>query len=360
MGIAARPGAQRPAFRPCSSARRTQVGPLQRPSLIFETALQAAFRTNTGSIRCASRYSIRNGGSIGPSPGLPRGGGIADKCDGVRPRSLRATAPRNSHCTPTDVVLSTGSERAATGEGRWALLNGARRTRRPAAPKRPGGRRIAALLPEAGGGPRGRDLLGERRGGTAPRGNARRLELKENDHEENRGGNNPLGSARDGHPRAAGTGAGERQREYRSLLRRAVPIRRVGRLHVRGMLGSSRRRRGLAAVYERSMDLHEVRVDLGLERPVGSQPLSLRHVGLHRQARLGMGARNRLGPGLGDLVLQRQLRGVGAHAADGGLRQRRLLRKTRRRERGAVCLRADEPVRGHERHVGASGAPAER
>ena len=150
MGIAARPGAQRPAFRPCSSARRTQVGPLQRPSLIFETALQAAFRTNTGSIRCASRYSIRNGESIGPSPGLPRGGGIADKCDGVRPRSLRATAPRNSHCTPTDVVLSTGSERAATGEGRWALLNGARRTRRPAAPNRPGGRRIAALFPEAG------------------------------------------------------------------------------------------------------------------------------------------------------------------------------------------------------------------
>jgi hypothetical protein len=55
--------------------------------------LRAAFRTNTGSIRCESRYSIRNGESIGPSPGLPRGGGIADKCDGVRPRSLRATAP---------------------------------------------------------------------------------------------------------------------------------------------------------------------------------------------------------------------------------------------------------------------------
>jgi hypothetical protein len=34
MGIAARPGARRPAFRLCSSAQRTHVGPLQRPSLL--------------------------------------------------------------------------------------------------------------------------------------------------------------------------------------------------------------------------------------------------------------------------------------------------------------------------------------
>jgi hypothetical protein len=54
--------------------------PLQRRSLTFLTALQAAFRTNTGSSRSASRYAMRNGGSIGPSPGLPRGGGIADRC----------------------------------------------------------------------------------------------------------------------------------------------------------------------------------------------------------------------------------------------------------------------------------------
>src|ERR1035437_3656016 len=41
------------------------------------------------------------GRSIGSSPGLPRGGGVAEECDGVRPRSLRATAPRNSHRPPT-------------------------------------------------------------------------------------------------------------------------------------------------------------------------------------------------------------------------------------------------------------------
>src|SRR5450759_2131703 len=57
----------------------------------------------------ASRYSTRNGRAIGPSPGLPRGGGIAEKCDGVRgqtkPRSYyrdgpgaRRTALRGSTC----------------------------------------------------------------------------------------------------------------------------------------------------------------------------------------------------------------------------------------------------------------------
>ncbi len=49
-------------------------------------ALQAAFRTSTGSSRSASRYSTRNGRSTGPLPGLPRGGGMADRCDGVRPK----------------------------------------------------------------------------------------------------------------------------------------------------------------------------------------------------------------------------------------------------------------------------------
>jgi hypothetical protein len=37
---------------------------------------------------------MRSGRTIRPSPGLPRGGGVAEECDGVRPRSLRATAPR--------------------------------------------------------------------------------------------------------------------------------------------------------------------------------------------------------------------------------------------------------------------------
>jgi len=50
---------------------------------------------------------MRNGESIGPSPRLPQGGAIAKGCDGVRPRSLCATAPRNSHCTPTGIEKET-------------------------------------------------------------------------------------------------------------------------------------------------------------------------------------------------------------------------------------------------------------
>src|ERR1035441_7142949 len=121
MGIAAGAGAQGRGIRRRSPSWCVHIDPLQRRSLTFLTALQAAFRTNTGSSRSASRYSMRNDRSIGPSPGLPRGGGIADRCDGVGLRSLRATPrqfplhpysppaipiaplqpPGNSHCAPT-------------------------------------------------------------------------------------------------------------------------------------------------------------------------------------------------------------------------------------------------------------------
>jgi hypothetical protein len=40
MGIARRLGALSPAFQIRLGGRRAQVGPLQRPSLIFVTALQ--------------------------------------------------------------------------------------------------------------------------------------------------------------------------------------------------------------------------------------------------------------------------------------------------------------------------------
>jgi hypothetical protein len=86
MGIAAGAGAQGRGIRRRSPSWCIHIDSLQRRSLTFLTALQAAFRTNTGSIRSASRYSTRNGRSIGPSPGLPRGGGIADRCDGVLPK----------------------------------------------------------------------------------------------------------------------------------------------------------------------------------------------------------------------------------------------------------------------------------
>jgi hypothetical protein len=63
------------------------------------TFLQAAFRTRTGSSRSASRYSTQNGKSIGPSPGLPRGGGIAERCDGVLPKYTSAgVAPPRPWC----------------------------------------------------------------------------------------------------------------------------------------------------------------------------------------------------------------------------------------------------------------------
>src|ERR1039457_1866933 len=49
MGIAGAVRALSPAFRTRVVGRRAQVGPLQRPSLIFVTRPQAAFRTSTGS-----------------------------------------------------------------------------------------------------------------------------------------------------------------------------------------------------------------------------------------------------------------------------------------------------------------------
>ena len=86
-------GAQRPALCAGFWSRQAHIGSLERPSPRSVTALQAAFRTSTGSSRSASRYSMRNGRTIGTSFGLPRGGGIAERCAGVRPKSLRATGP---------------------------------------------------------------------------------------------------------------------------------------------------------------------------------------------------------------------------------------------------------------------------
>src|SRR6266496_1683468 len=68
------------------------------------------------------------------------------------------------------------------------------------------------------------------------------------------------------------------------------------------------------------MGLHRIRMDLGVLRPVGRRPVSLRDVGLHRSLRLGLDTRNRLGPGVGHLDLQRQLRRLGAAAAEHRLR----------------------------------------
>src|ERR1035441_4313463 len=81
MGVAAGSGAHRPALRSLRSLRVRTRRPKSHPQLKF---LQATFRTRVGSRCSASRYSIRNGESFQPSPGLQRGGGIAARCDGVR------------------------------------------------------------------------------------------------------------------------------------------------------------------------------------------------------------------------------------------------------------------------------------
>jgi hypothetical protein len=95
----------RRALARADSASATTMTPCAHTSTDVSprvTLRQAAFRTSLGSSRSASRYSTRNGESTGPSPGLPRGGGIAERCAGIQSRSLRATAPRNSYCAPTD------------------------------------------------------------------------------------------------------------------------------------------------------------------------------------------------------------------------------------------------------------------
>jgi hypothetical protein len=76
-------------WRARTSASASTMLPCARSSadvLSGVTFLQAAFQTSTGSSRSASRYSTRNGEFIGSSPGLPRGGGIAERCAGVHPK----------------------------------------------------------------------------------------------------------------------------------------------------------------------------------------------------------------------------------------------------------------------------------
>ena len=154
LGVWGRNGNCRPSWREQTSGfivgrpRAHTRRPLQRPSPIFVTRPQAAFRTSTGSSRSASRYSRRNGESIGPSPGLTREGRIAERRAGIQSRSLRATCPRqfplhpyragskylggteketewprfhapeppgNSHCAPTEGACSASAFRRRRG-----------------------------------------------------------------------------------------------------------------------------------------------------------------------------------------------------------------------------------------------------
>src|SRR5450759_1795035 len=82
MGIARSLGALNPAFQIGVVARRAHAGQYGAARRSSRRTFQAAFRTSTGSIWLASRYSTRNGKSIGPSPGLPGG----RDCEKVRRR----------------------------------------------------------------------------------------------------------------------------------------------------------------------------------------------------------------------------------------------------------------------------------
>lgn len=109
MGIAMPFGAYRPAVSSSFARPAHTRRPLQRPSPIFVIRPQAAFRTSTGSIRSASRYSTRNGRSIELSPGLLR-------------RDCRQVA-RNSHCRPTSLRRVGTTQHQASGSHTPATID---------------------------------------------------------------------------------------------------------------------------------------------------------------------------------------------------------------------------------------------
>ena len=79
----------------------------------------------------------------------------------------------------------------------------------------------------------------------------------------------------------------------------------------------------LAALHERPLGLHGLRLDLGLQRAVRLDHLSLRALDAHAPAPLGVGAGRAMGAGLGRLALRQRLRGLGAAAAGGAIRRAR-------------------------------------
>ena len=101
-------------------------------------------------------------------------------------------------------------------------------------------------------------------------------------------------------------------------------------------------------------------MDVGVVRPLGRPPVPLRDVGLDETVGMGMGPRNGLGSGLGHLVLQRQLRRLGAVASEPGVRRIGIFRTRHPHGADAVRLRAHEPLRRHERFLRADRSGEER
>ena len=118
----------------------------------------------------------------------------------------------------------------------------------------------------------------------------------------------------------------------RRLRRGARPIRRVGgRRELWQRLAAGRERR-LAALRRRPLGVDGVRVDLDRARPVGVD-LSLRAVGVSADPGVGVGTRQRVGTGLGRLVLRRRLRRLGAARAVCNARDRHQPVRVRARAR---------------------------
>jgi hypothetical protein len=136
MGIVRRLGALSPASRTRLGGRQAQVGALRPrlPSVV--TAFQAAFRTSTDSIRCASRYSTRSNGAfrgerkpsrargphggswplhrrVHPEPCRPRASGSRARAKAKRSLSHVDDAP----AVAAKVVVVARKVRADRGEG---------------------------------------------------------------------------------------------------------------------------------------------------------------------------------------------------------------------------------------------------
>jgi hypothetical protein len=104
------------------------------------------------------------------------------------------------------------------------------------------------------------------------------------------------GSRREYPPRGGGSLRG-RARQLRGLV---LPDRDRARV-------AALRRRWLAPVLRRPVGLDALRLDLGRRRALGLGPVPLRPLGVHANARLVLGSRQRLGARLGELGLGRRL-----------------------------------------------------
>ncbi len=93
-------GALRPTPRSRVEGVWTLIGIVGPRHRVSGRPLQAALETSPDGSPSPSRHSTQDGESFRPSPGHPRGGGIADRCAGVRPKWIAAgVAPPRTCCS---------------------------------------------------------------------------------------------------------------------------------------------------------------------------------------------------------------------------------------------------------------------